>query len=198
MPRVIIARHGETKLNVNDSESAERIRGWKDIPLDGEGVRQANALAKKLSEYDVREIYSSPLSRAFDTACAIASACHVGPVHKEASLLPWHLGSLQGELVMTSIPAVAAHIEHENEEVDKGESFATFRERFLSFLKDKCKQAESWAKDDIMVLVCHSRNVQITKAWLAAGCPDDLTIDVPTMNSYDDETGTGSMLVVKV
>ena len=70
MPRVLICRHGETKLNAG-GESAERIRGWKDIPLDDNGQRQAQELAKELAVYDIREIWSSPLSRAFDTAMAI-------------------------------------------------------------------------------------------------------------------------------
>ncbi|MGA2613450.1 MAG: histidine phosphatase family protein [Spirochaetia bacterium] len=66
--RIILVRHGQTDWNVN-----ERFRGHTDVPLNDVGVRQAELTARRIeAEWKPTAIYSSPLSRALDTAKAIA------------------------------------------------------------------------------------------------------------------------------
>ncbi|MBI4297800.1 MAG: histidine phosphatase family protein [Chloroflexi bacterium] len=65
--KLILARHGQTDWNRD-----QRILGLMDIHLNEEGRRQARALARSLKEKPLEAIYSSPLSRALDTARAIA------------------------------------------------------------------------------------------------------------------------------
>ncbi|MDD5288640.1 MAG: histidine phosphatase family protein [Dehalococcoidales bacterium] len=67
MTEIILARHGQTAWNIG-----EVFRGQTDIPLDETGLRQAELLAKYLSDRKVEAIYSSPLQRALKTARAIA------------------------------------------------------------------------------------------------------------------------------
>jgi probable phosphoglycerate mutase len=196
MSRVVLVRHGETSLNAGGG-SAERIRGWKDIPLDSEGEAQAKREAQFLSKYDVVEICSSTLARAMDTGQAIAEVAQVKVV-PTTNLLPWNLGELQGELVSSVRDTMIWYQQHENNCPTRGEPFKTFRLRFLSYLMLKLEEATKLAPDDVVVLVTHSRNLQTVKAWEVAGFPADLYIDTDRMNDYSDETSTGERLTLKV
>ena len=60
---IYIFRHGETDYNVN-----KRMQGWLDVPLNKNGIAQAEMLYKKMSNIKMDCVYSSPLSRALDTA----------------------------------------------------------------------------------------------------------------------------------
>jgi len=64
---LIVVRHGETDGNVE-----ERLQGVTDTPLNEKGRRQAKSVAKRLKDYDIEVIYSSPLKRALETAKEIA------------------------------------------------------------------------------------------------------------------------------
>jgi len=73
MVELILARHGETVWNV------EKIyRGRTDVDLDEVGVKQAELLGKYLSNWELEAIYTSPLSRALDTANTIARYQQIG------------------------------------------------------------------------------------------------------------------------
>jgi broad specificity phosphatase PhoE len=65
--RVILVRHGQTDWN----ESGV-FRGRLDVKLNQNGFRQAEIVGEALKDADVDAVYSSPLSRALDTATAIA------------------------------------------------------------------------------------------------------------------------------
>ncbi len=63
MTHFILIRHGQTGWN-----REERFRGRIDIDLDETGMRQADAVAARLTECEAAAIYSSPLKRAMATA----------------------------------------------------------------------------------------------------------------------------------
>lgn len=67
MTRFILVRHGQTEWN-----RFERFRGRVDIDLDETGLRQAEAVAGQVAQWEVKAIYSSPLKRAMTTAQIIA------------------------------------------------------------------------------------------------------------------------------
>jgi broad specificity phosphatase PhoE len=82
-------RHGETAWN------REKIfRGRMDVALDELGIRQAEALARYLSEQNLQAIYSSPLKRAFETANRIARYQQV-PVQAVEGLIDIDYGEWQ-------------------------------------------------------------------------------------------------------
>ncbi len=60
---VLLARHGET-----DDNAARRFQGHLDPPLNELGRAQALALGEELAGAGIRELWSSPLLRARETA----------------------------------------------------------------------------------------------------------------------------------
>ncbi len=64
---VFLVRHGTTEWN-----REEVFRGRIDCPLNDAGRAEARAAAASLEGIDIQRIYSSPLSRAAETAAAIA------------------------------------------------------------------------------------------------------------------------------
>jgi broad specificity phosphatase PhoE len=60
---VLLARHGET-----DDNAARRFQGHRDPPLNQLGRAQALALGEELAGAGIRELWSSPLLRAHETA----------------------------------------------------------------------------------------------------------------------------------
>lgn len=192
MGRIVLVRHGKTALNAG-GESAERIRGWRDVPLSTEGIHEAERLGREFKGKPVKEIYCSPLIRARETARNIALTTEA-PMHINIALLPWHLGFMTGEPVKSVIKTMNERVQHEDEPVKGGEPFSSYRKRFLGFLKRKVDEACPLPNDEFLILVTHSRGLQITRSWIANGSPDDLTIDVPTMLNYEAEVGTGGQL----
>ncbi|MDY6857480.1 MAG: histidine phosphatase family protein [Thermodesulfobacteriota bacterium] len=67
MTRVILVRHGETDWN-----KEQVFRGRIDLPLNSSGLQQARKTGEVLSRQRIEAIYSSPLSRAIQTANGIA------------------------------------------------------------------------------------------------------------------------------
>ena len=66
---VYIIRHGKTDWNKEC-----RFQGAKDIPLNEEGRQAARKLGERLKDIHFDDIFSSPLSRAYETACIVAGA----------------------------------------------------------------------------------------------------------------------------
>ena len=66
---IYIIRHGQTANN-----KAKLLQGRSDIPLNKDGIRQAEAAAKWFRDQQIRidRVYSSPLIRAVETAKIIA------------------------------------------------------------------------------------------------------------------------------
>ena len=67
MTSIYLVRHGQTAWN-----KEEIFRGRTDIPLDETGLRQAELAGEYFKEIPLQGIYSSPLSRAWQTAERIA------------------------------------------------------------------------------------------------------------------------------
>ena len=89
--RIILVRHGETDWN-----KEKRIQGGlSNTPLNGLGRKQAEKLALRLRQDDIRAVYSSPLDRSLDTARGIARY-HRLEVSIEPSLREIEAGELEG------------------------------------------------------------------------------------------------------
>lgn len=83
-------RHGETTYNADGN----RYCGRTDAPLTEKGIQQAKEVCILLKNIRFDGIYSSPLSRAFDTA---RIACGNGQVEKEERLIEADFGKWEGK-----------------------------------------------------------------------------------------------------
>ncbi len=66
--RLFLIRHGRTEWNARGL-----FQGGRDIPLDETGRAQAEAMAERLAPVPFTAVWSSPLSRARETAALLAS-----------------------------------------------------------------------------------------------------------------------------
>lgn len=91
-PTVIcLVRHGETDWNFS-----RRYQGWADIPLNDLGLRQAELVARTIAGEQWDAIVSSPLSRAMQTARAIAAASAIESIEEESDLRERGYGEAEG------------------------------------------------------------------------------------------------------
>ena len=88
--RIILVRHGQTHWNVQHI-----LQGNADVPLDETGIAQTEDLAQELADKDVDAVFSTQLSRAYDTALGIA-APHGLSVHKLNNMREIGLGIYTG------------------------------------------------------------------------------------------------------
>ena len=67
MTKIVFVRHGQTEWNLS-----MRYQGHTDINLTELGQKQAQCVAARLAKEPLTAIYTSDLTRAKDTALAIA------------------------------------------------------------------------------------------------------------------------------
>ena len=90
MTQIILVRHGRTPWNKD-----KIFRGTVDIPLDEVGKQEASLAGEWLKGETIQDAYASPLSRAMDTARAIAQH-HGVPVQELPGLIDINYGDWQG------------------------------------------------------------------------------------------------------
>ncbi len=127
--RVIAVRHGETAWNVDT-----RIQGQLDIGLNDIGLWQAERVGRALEDEPVAAIYASDLSRAWQTAQAIAKPRNLA-VQPEPGLRERAFGHFEGRTfadIDATLPAEARLWRSRDPEFAPhggGESLLTFRDR---------------------------------------------------------------------
>jgi probable phosphoglycerate mutase len=76
--RLMLVRHGATAATEED-----RFSGSTGAELSEQGRWQAARLGERLSEHKLAAVYSSPLSRALETARIVARHCNLEPITRE-------------------------------------------------------------------------------------------------------------------
>lgn len=139
----------------------ERFRGRADINLDEIGIKQAEAAAARITEWQVSAVYSSPLRRALTTAAILAH-----PFSLEVKLLPGIIDIDYGEWQGLSPDETAAKdgglyskwLESPHKvKFPGGESLTAVRERAASAVDDLIAQHSK----ETLVLVSHKVVCQI-------------------------------------
>ncbi|NPV71519.1 MAG: histidine phosphatase family protein [Firmicutes bacterium] len=133
--QLVLVRHGQTQWNAE-----ARYQGHRDIPLSATGAAQAAALASYMSQWDVAAVYSSDLSRAFETASRIAAA-HGITVLRDRRLREMCFGdweSLTHDEIESNYPDLyGAWLESPaTVHPPNGETLADVRDRALAALRD--------------------------------------------------------------
>jgi len=149
---IILVRHGQTEWN-----RVERFRGRIDIPLNPTGVKQAKLTAKRISKQRKPvAVFSSPLSRAMQTAEIISKKLHLSPIPQHG-LIDIDYGQWQGltpEEARDQWPKLVKNwYEHpEVDEIPGGETLSSVRNRAMSTLAEICRR---YPNQEI-VLVSHT------------------------------------------
>jgi len=135
MTEIILARHGETKWNVQ-----EIFRGRIDIALNETGIKQAELLAEYLCHLKIEAIYSSPLKRALKTAEVIASH-HKLDIEIAPGLIDLDFGKWQGlphqEVKDKYKELYAEWISHPDQvKIPAGESLNDVRKRAIGVVNE--------------------------------------------------------------
>lgn len=150
MTRLILVRHGETLWN-----KEERYQGQTDTALSELGRRQAQRVAMRLARQRIVAVYSSGLSRAYETARLIAER-HGLQVVKMTCFNEMNFGDWEGllfEEVMTRHRdlAEAFWADPGSVTIPGGESVAQVAERVMSGVVEITSRHPSGA----VVLVAH-------------------------------------------
>ncbi len=90
--RLVLWRHGRTEWNATG-----RFQGQADIALDSVGREQAVQAAQVLATFAPAALYSSDLSRAYQTAMSLAELVNL-PIQTDKRLREIHVGSWEGLL----------------------------------------------------------------------------------------------------
>jgi glucosyl-3-phosphoglycerate phosphatase len=105
--RLVLWRHGRTEWNATG-----RFQGQGDIALDSVGRAQAAQAARVLAAFAPVALYSSDLSRAYQTATSLAELVNL-PIQTDKRLREIHVGSWEGLLgseIRTQNPDLAERL----------------------------------------------------------------------------------------
>lgn len=154
MHNIYFTRHGETVWNVEN-----KICGMTDSPLTARGQEQARQLGELVrdSGLQIDEILYSPLSRAADTAKAIAAATGL-PARCEPRLREQCFGKYEGT------PRDGAEFRisktHFADRYDGGESMMQLAQRIYNLL-DELRQDEN----KTYLLVAHNGIARVVESY---------------------------------
>lgn len=88
--KLILLRHGVTDWNVQ-----RKFQGYTDIELNDDGRIMASETAEVIAGFGIDVIYSSPLSRAYETANAVAKLVDL-PINVDPGLREINVGEWEG------------------------------------------------------------------------------------------------------
>lgn len=159
-------RHGETDFNLRGMVQGRGV----DSPLNDTGLAQASALAARFTTTPVDWIYSSPLTRALQTAQCVADACGITEIHTNPDLEEMSWGIYEGQQQSPELAAAFDEMRdrwHAGEydfRVQGGESLREVRTRGLGAVT---QLLQSHAGKRVLV-VAHGRFLRIVLASLLA------------------------------
>jgi uncharacterized phosphatase len=151
--KLLLTRHGETAWNANGL-----IQGSQDIQLNENGRTQARHLGNHLKGRRVVKIYSSPLSRARETAEIIKAVLDDGaamdiPLLTDPVLAERGFGPLEGRRLRDLTPVELDFIKRLDTTIPGVEPLETFRNRVFEFYRRLQREEASVLGDDDHVLV---------------------------------------------
>lgn len=132
----VLVRHGQTEWN-----RVERFRGHADVPLNETGLAQAESTGRRVvAEWQPGAVFSSPLSRAVDTAAAIARHFSL-PVQVHPGLVDIDYGEWQGLTPEEARQRWSVEVDHwfhhpERAMIPAGETLAVLRTRGMTTLQE--------------------------------------------------------------
>lgn len=148
---IYLIRHGETDWN-----RAARMQGHADVALNDLGREQAYQVARAMASYQLDAIYSSDLSRAFDTAQAIAAQHPSLSVQVSSLWRERDYGQFQG-MTLPEVEAIDPHAAQQwrarvaDFAPDGGENLLQFQARIAAQLQSVAAQHAGQQ----IAIICH-------------------------------------------
>ena len=135
MTKIVFVRHGQTEWNLS-----MRYQGHTDINLTELGQKQAQCVAARLAKEPLTAIYASDLTRAKDTALAIAVP-HQLTIQTKENLREINFGAWEGlkyEAIHSRWPAEMDQLFRTPGDVviPEGETFEALQERVTGALQE--------------------------------------------------------------
>ncbi|MGD6871431.1 histidine phosphatase family protein [Sutcliffiella horikoshii] len=148
MTKLGFIRHGSTAWN-----KERRAQGSSNIPLDQDGIRDAESLANRIKNEDWDVIYSSDLLRAMQTAEIVARSLQVDEVFLDSRLQEVNGGQIEG----TTEPERIEKWGENWRDLDLGiESKEMVVKRALSFIEEVTQKH----KDQNVLVVSHGSYIR--------------------------------------
>lgn len=160
--RIVVWRHGRTDWNARGI-----AQGQSDVELDEVGLEQARAAAPLLARYAPTRIVSSDLSRARDTAQALADLTGL-TVSVDDRMREFDLGAREGMTTAQTLAAfpeqMAAWQRGEEARFGVSETLAESAKRFAAALDEV---ADATGEGELSVVVSHGGVMRVgICAWL--------------------------------
>lgn len=181
---VYIVRHGETAWN-----AVKRLQGNVDIELNANGRELAGNLGRRLEEVPFDRIYSSPLIRAYETACLIRGHRNI-PIIRDERLREISFGEKEGCFYTEWLAPESPHrffFDEPGKYVapQKGETFEDVIRRTGDFLKEMVADRLGLEQRIMIVghgalnkgLMCHIEGNTVQNYWgggLQKNCEADI------------------------
>ena len=153
--KVYIVRHGETDWNTE-----KRLQGRQDIPLNENGREVARKTAQGIRQISFHAAFSSPLSRAKETAQILLEGRET-PICLDDRLLEISFGVMEGERKDPVIDCFF-HSPEKYEPPKDAESIPHLLERTKAFLDDLASNTK--LRDKSLLVITHGA---ATRALLA-------------------------------
>lgn len=188
---VLVLRHGQTLLNAQD-----KIRGWSDVPLDEIGIEQAHNLGEALLNEGVEldGLFTSDLQRSIQTSIIISTITGIPILGITKDLRPLDVGDLTGTDGKKAHAIISEFSRNKpDDKIGGGESFNTFRHRFIGGFISRLNSHRGLK----LGFCSHSRGERILHGWVAAGCRNDLDIDLNVFLSKGEEPATAQQLFIE-
>ena len=88
---IFLIRHGESIHN----RDGNQLSGLTDVAMSLEGIKQCQLLARRIDRFQIQRVYSSPLSRAIETANIIFPNLKI---FMEKGLIEFNYGEYEGKI----------------------------------------------------------------------------------------------------
>ncbi len=155
---LVLFRHGQTDYNVE-----HLMTGTRDIPLNADGENQAREAGKLISVFHFDKVYSSTLSRAFNTAALALGETHANDqlkkpdgswdIEKRKEIIELDTGVFTGRNHKTD-PEILRYERHYEKPLPGGESDQQVVERVRKFYEEEL--LPRMQRGETVLVVSHS------------------------------------------